>query len=108
MVTSAGLFLVPQAVGFDPRVGGLGVAAGILTGFGAHVGGHRLAHVGYGFDDTAVQLSAHALSAGVPTAVLAVPGTDATNALVFGFAAGIFLHIAMDFLPRCEVGGEVG
>jgi ZIP family zinc transporter len=29
------------------------------------------------------------------------------NAAVFGFAAGVFLHVAMDFLPSCEVGGEV-
>jgi ZIP family zinc transporter len=26
---------------------------------------------------------------------------------VFGFAAGVFLHVAMDFLPRCEIGSEV-
>jgi ZIP family zinc transporter len=165
MVTSAAVFLVPQAIGFDPRVGGFGVAAGILVGFGSHVVGHRLAHVGHGFDDTAVQLSAHALSAGaiiglvysampdlglllglaivshkgpagyaaarrlaaegqnpwmvllpaagvgltgIPTALVPIPSIPALNAVIFGFAAGIFLHVAMDFLPRCEVGGEVG
>lgn len=32
---------------------------------------------------------------------------DVVRALVFGFAAGIFLHIAMDFLPRCETGSEI-
>jgi len=37
-----------------------------------------------------------------------LPAVDAVNAVVFGFAAGVFLHVAMDFLPRCEVGGEVG
>jgi ZIP family zinc transporter len=165
MVTSAAVFLVPQAIGFSTQLGGFGVAAGILVGFGAHVVGHRLAHVGHGFDDTAVQLSAHALSAGaiiglvygtlpdlglllglaivshkgpagyaaarrlagndrspwvillpaagvgiaaIPTALVELPAVDAVNAVVFGFAAGVFLHVAMDFLPRCEVGGEVG
>jgi len=165
MITSAALFLVPQAINFDARIGGFGVAAGILVGFGAHVIGHRLSHVGGGFDNTAVQLAAHALPAGaiiglvygalpelglllglsivshkgpagyaaarrlasgdrspsvillpaagvgltaIPTALIALPSVPALNAVVFGFAAGVFLHIAMDFLPRCEVGGEVG
>jgi ZIP family zinc transporter len=165
MITSAALFLVPQAIDFDPKLGGFGVAAGILVGFGAHVVGHRLSHVDSTFDDTAVQLAAHALPAGaiiglvygalpglglllglsivshkgpagyaaarrlaagdrspsvvllpaagvgltaIPTALVELPSVAALNAVVFGFAAGVFLHIAMDFLPRCEVGGEVG
>ncbi|WP_136716275.1 ZIP family metal transporter [Halorientalis salina] len=165
MITSAAVFLLPQAIGFDPRVGGFGVAAGILVGFASHIIGHRLAHVNATFDDTAVQLSAHALSAGViiglvygsmpelglllglaivshkgpagyaaarrlassdrsasvillpaagvgiagiPSALLDLPIGSLGRAAVFGFAAGIFLHIAMDFLPQCEVGGEVG
>lgn len=44
----------------------------------------------------------------IPAAILAPPSTPTVNALVFGFAAGVFLHVAMDFLPECEVGGEVG
>ncbi|PSQ50055.1 ZIP family metal transporter, partial [Halobacteriales archaeon SW_6_65_15] len=43
----------------------------------------------------------------IPAALLALPGGDPLNAVVFGFAAGVFLHVAMDFLPRCELGGEV-
>ena len=43
----------------------------------------------------------------IPSALLAVPPAPVVNAAVFGFASGIFLHVAMDFLPRCEVGGEV-
>ena len=165
MITSAAVFLLPQAIGFNPRVGGFGVAAGILVGFGSHVVGHRLAHVSTTFDNTAVQLSAHALSAGViiglvygsmpelglllglaivshkgpagyaaarqltsagrpasvillpatgvglagiPAALLQLPIGSLGQAAIFGFAAGIFLHIAMDFLPECEIGGEVG
>jgi len=45
--------------------------------------------------------------AAIPAALVGVPSVPAVDGLVFGFAAGIFLHVAMDFLPRCEVGGEV-
>ncbi|MEF8886522.1 MAG: ZIP family metal transporter [Haloarculaceae archaeon] len=164
MVASSAVFLLPQAVGLSPRVGGFGVAAGLLLGYAAHVIGHRLGHVDVGLDLTAAQISAHALAAGaviglvygampelglllglaivshkgpagyaaahrlrtsglsvsalllpaagvgltaIPAALLPVPEVAALNAAVFGFAAGIFLHIAMDFLPSCEVGGEV-
>ena len=164
MVTSAAVFLLPQAIGLDPRVGGFGVAAGLLVGYGAHTVGHRLSHLETPFDDTAAQLSAHALSAGaiiglvyatmpelglllglaivshkgpagyaaahrlsrqgkpvwpllipaagvgitaIPSALFSVPASPVVNAVVFGFASGIFLHLAMDFLPRCEVGGEI-
>ena len=43
----------------------------------------------------------------IPTAVLPIPEQPIINAVVFGFAAGIFLHIAMDFLPKCETGSEI-
>ncbi|TQQ79039.1 ZIP family metal transporter [Halonotius roseus] len=43
----------------------------------------------------------------IPTAVLPVPDQPIINAVVFGFAAGIFLHVAMDFLPKCETGSEI-
>ncbi|MFC7154139.1 ZIP family metal transporter [Halomarina halobia] len=164
MVASAGAFLLPQAIGLDPKIGGFGVAAGLLVGFGSHALGHRAAHLDLPFDATAAQLAAHALSAGaiigliygampelglllglaivshkgpagyaaarrlvregrtatvlllpaagvgltaIPAAAVGLPSASATNAAVFGFAAGVFLHVAMDFLPRCEVGSEV-
>jgi ZIP family zinc transporter len=165
MVTSAAVFLLPQAIGFDPRVGGFGVAAGLLVGYGVHTIGHRLTHLDTPFDDTAAQLSAHALSAGliiglvyatmpelglllglaivshkgpagyaaarrlrkadkpvtvlllpaagvgltaIPAALVAPPAVPVIQGAIFGFAAGVFLHVAMDFLPRCEQGSEVG
>lgn len=165
MITSAAVFLVPQAIGYAPKIGGFGVAGGILAGFGAHTIGHRLTHLDTPFDTTAAQISVHALTAGaiiglvyatmpdlglllglaivshkgpagyaaarrlaregkaisvlllpatgvgltaIPTATLAVPAIPAVNAAIFGFAAGIFLHVAMDFLPECEAGTEVG
>jgi ZIP family zinc transporter len=164
MVTSSTVFLLPQAIGLDPRVGGFGVAAGLLVGYAAHVVGHRLSHVDVGLDLTAAQITAHALAAGliiglvygsmpalglllglaivshkgpagyaaanrlgeagkpvsalllpaaavgitaIPAALLPIPRVATVSAAVFGFAAGVFLHVAMDFLPSCEVGGEV-
>jgi len=163
MVTSAAVFLLPQAVGFDAAVGGFGVAAGLVGGYSGHTVGHRLSHRD-AFDSAPAQLTAHSLSAGaiiglvyaalpelglllglaivshkgpagyaaarrlgdadrsmgvlllpssgvgltaVPAALLQPPSTPAVNAAIFGFAAGVFLHVAMDFLPECEVGGEV-
>jgi ZIP family zinc transporter len=43
----------------------------------------------------------------IPAALLTLPSSDPVNAVVFGFAAGVFLHVAMDFLPRCELGGDI-
>ncbi len=164
MVTSAAVFLVPGAVDHDPAVGGFGLALGLLAGFAAHTAGHRLTHADLPVDDTAAQLTAHALAAGsiigvvyaampglgpllglaivshkgpagyaaarrlsrsgrsasvlllpaagvgvtaLPVGLVGLPSYPLVNAVVFGFAAGVFLHLAMDFLPRCEVGGEV-
>jgi ZIP family zinc transporter len=165
MVTSAAVFLLPQAFGLGGQVGGFGVAAGLLVGYAAHTVGHRLTHLDTSFDDTALQIAAHALAAGLiigviyaalpdiglllglaivshkgpagyaaarrlrkagkPVSVLLFPAAavgltaipvatlDPTfsrpmQALVFGFGAGVFLHVAMDFLPECETGTEVG
>jgi ZIP family zinc transporter len=164
MITSAAVFLLPDAIGHHAAFGGFGVAAGIVLGFSAHAIGHRLSHAGAPFEDTALRLTAHALAAGavigvvygsipdlgpllglaivshkgpagyaaarrlasqdrpvvpllvpaagvgitaIPAAMVALPATDATNGLIFGFAAGVFLHVAMDFLPRCEIGGDI-
>jgi ZIP family zinc transporter len=43
----------------------------------------------------------------LPVTLLDPPADPVLQAVVFGFAAGIFLHVAMDFLPGCELGGEV-
>jgi ZIP family zinc transporter len=165
MVTSAAVFLLPQALGLHPQVGGFGVATGLVAGYGAHTVGHLLSHLRTPFDATTAQLTAHALAAGaimgiiyaalpelglilglaivshkgpagyaavrrlqgggkavsvlllpatatglaaLTVALVAPPSNGVVNALVFGFGAGIFLHLAMDFLPECEAGGEVG
>jgi ZIP family zinc transporter len=164
MLTSAALFLLPQAFGLGDRLGGLGVAIGILAGFAAHTVGHQLTHANSTFDHAVLELSAHALAAGViigaiyaalpelgpllgvaivshkgpagyaaarrlasegrsaaillvpaagvgltalPVALLGLPTGEAANGIIFGFAAGVFLHVALDFLPRCEIGSDV-
>jgi ZIP family zinc transporter len=163
MVTSAALFLLPTAIGHQAKWGGVGVASGLLIGYGAHTVGHRLAHMELPMDPTVAELTAHALSAGVIigvvygninvslllglaivshkgpagyaaagrlvrdgrrwtvlllpaagvglTAITAslidLPAVPAVRGVVFGFATGVFLHVAMDFLPRCEIGSEV-
>ncbi len=163
MITSAAVFLLPGAIGHHPQFGGFGVAGGVLLGYAAHVVGHRLTHTG-AFDHTAIELTAHALAAGVVIGVVygnmpelgpllglaivshkapagyaaarrlaadgrsaavlllpasgvgltamtgslvSLPADPVVNALVFGFATGVFLHVGTDFLPECEVGGEV-
>ena len=45
--------------------------------------------------------------AALPVGLLGLPNAPALSAVVFGFATGTFLHVAMDFLPRCELGGEL-
>ena len=45
--------------------------------------------------------------AGLLASAVALPVAGAARGVVFGFAAGIFLHVAMDFLPRCEIGSEI-
>ena len=45
--------------------------------------------------------------AGVVAATASLPAGGAFRGVAFGFAAGVFLHVAMDFLPRCELGSEV-
>jgi ZIP family zinc transporter len=44
----------------------------------------------------------------IPAATLPIPEIPVLNAAIFGFASGVFLHVAMDFLPECEAGTEVG
>ncbi len=164
MIASAAIFLVPQAIGFSPTIGGIGIALGILLGYGSHTIGHRLSHI-ESFGTVAVQLSAHSLAGGaiiglvyatlpdlglllglsivshkgpagyaaarrlsrdgksasvlllpaaavglaaLPASMLHLPVSAAGNAVISGVATGIFLHIAMDFLPQCETGSEIG
>ena len=163
MVTSAALFLLPQALGQHGRLGGLGIAIGFLGGYVGHTVSHRFTHLDLPVDRTATELTVHALSAGaiigaiytaMPslTSVLGIalishkapagyaaarrlaergesvvplmlpaaavgfvalpvgivglsPGSE-LRGLLFGVAAGVFLHVAVDLLPECTAGSE--
>ncbi|NBC64975.1 MAG: ZIP family metal transporter [Bacteroidetes bacterium] len=164
MITSAAIFLVPTAINHHPVYGGLGIAAGVISGFAIHSLNHGLTHTTSSLDSVVIELTSHALTAGViigtvyaampelsillglaivshkapagyaasqrlakkgksarwillpaaavgitalPVSLLNVPGNDIVNALIFGFATGVFFHVAMDFLPECEVGGNI-
>lgn len=164
MITSAAVFLVPEAIEYDPTLGGLGIAIGVITGFIVHTASHQLTHTSLPLDHTTTELTVHALAdgsiigliyaampelgmlvglgivshkgpagyaaahrlkregtpvsrlllpasavglAGLLAGLLDLPGTSTLNGLTFGFATGVFLHVAMDFLPRCELGSEI-
>lgn len=164
MITSSAIFLVPTAIGHDPVYGGLGLALGIMGGFAIHTFNHNLTHHSWSLDSVVIELTLHALSAGViigtvyaampelslllgvaivshkapagyaaarrltmrngvpllvviPATALGLSALSVTmvplpessifNALVFGIATGVFFHVAIDFLPRCEVGGNI-
>ncbi|MFB6124215.1 MAG: ZIP family metal transporter [Haloferacaceae archaeon] len=164
MVTSAAVFLVPQAITHDASFGGFGIALGLLVGFASHTAEHRLSHLELPIPRTVAELTAHSLSAGavigivygnmptlgpvlglaiashkgpagyaaanrlasegrdptllflpaaglgiaaVLTSLVELPASGALRGVVFGFASGMFLHVAMDFLPRCEIGSEI-
>jgi len=64
MVTSAALFLIPQALGQHGQYGALGIAIGFLAGYVGHQVGHRLTHRQLPIDRVSAELTAHALSAG--------------------------------------------
>ena len=164
MITSAAIFLVPTAINHDPVYGGLGIAIGIMAGFAIHTLNHRLTHSSFNIDTVVLELTSHALSAGIiigmvyaampqlgillgvaivshkgpagyaaarrlaikgksaaliilpasaigltalPVSLLNLPANPIVNAIIFGFATGVFFHVAIDFLPECEVGGKI-
>ena len=163
MVTSAALFLVPQALGQHGRFGSLGIAIGFLAGYVGHTLGHRLTHLDLPVDHTAAALTVHALAAGAiigaiytampsltsilgvalvshkapagyaaarrladegrSTVALLLPAaavglialpvgmtgfglSSVVRGLLFGVAAGVFLHVSVDLLPECTAGSE--
>jgi ZIP family zinc transporter len=163
MVTSAALFLVPQALAQHGRFGSLGIAGGFLAGYVGHTLGHRLTHLELPVDHTTAELTVHAVSAGaiigaiytvmpsltsvlgvalvshkapagyaaarrlvdqgrsvvalllpaaavgliaLPVGIVGFAPSTAVRGLLFGVAAGVFLHVAIDLLPECTAGSE--
>ncbi|MDZ7701297.1 MAG: ZIP family metal transporter [Halobacteriales archaeon] len=84
----------------------LGLAIVSHKGPAGYAAAHRLSREGRSVWPLLVPAAGVGITA-IPAALLAIPAAPIFNALVFGFASGIFLHLAMDFLPRCEVGGEI-
>ena len=61
-----------------------------------------------GGDVTAILLPAVGVGlTGLVAGSLQLPASPPLRGLVFGFATGIFIHVAMDFLPQCELGSEI-
>jgi ZIP family zinc transporter len=84
----------------------LGLAIVSHKGPAGYAAARRLTNRGKSAIPTLVPAAGVGIAA-IPAALVSLPATDASNGLLFGFAAGVFLHVAMDFLPRCEVGGEI-
>lgn len=164
MITSAAIFLIPEAIHYNAIYGGLGIAVGIFLGFAIHTLNHGLSHTSLSTDSVIIELTTHSLMDGIiiglvyaamptlglllgiaivshkapagyaaarrlamrgrppvlvlipaaaigftalPLSLLTVPEYAILNAIVFGIATGVFFHVAMDFLPECEVGGTI-
>lgn len=45
--------------------------------------------------------------AALPVSMIHLSANAIISALIFGFATGVFFHVAIDFLPECEVGGNI-
>lgn len=84
----------------------LGLAIVSHKGPAGYVAAHRLRDGGNPVSVLLLPAAGIGITA-IGSALLQLPSSAAINGLVFGFAAGVFLHVAMDFLPRCELGGEV-
>lgn len=84
----------------------LGLAIVSHKGPAGYAAARRLIHDGKGVSILLLPASGVGIAA-ILAGLVQPPTTPVVHAAVFGFAAGIFLHVAMDFLPQCELGGEV-
>ncbi len=164
MITSAAIFLIPEAIHYSAVYGGLGIALGILLGFAIHTLNHGLSHTSLPADSALIELTTHSITDGIiiglvyaampalglllgiaivshkapagyalsqrlslqdrpaslvivpacalglaalPLSLIHIPENAVLNAIIFGIATGIFFHVALDFLPECEVGGNI-
>ncbi|WP_158055833.1 ZIP family metal transporter [Halorussus halophilus] len=84
----------------------LGLAIVSHKGPAGYAAAHRLRRSGKTVSVLLFPAAGVGLTA-IPAALLELPSSGPVNGVVFGFAAGVFLHVAMDFLPKCELGGDV-
>ena len=84
----------------------LGLAIVSHKGPAGYAAASRLARKGG--DVTAMLLPAVGVGlTAILAASLEIPAAPPVRGVVFGFATGIFVHVAMDFLPQCELGSEI-
>jgi ZIP family zinc transporter len=84
----------------------LGLAIVSHKGPAGYAAAARLSRQGQ--DVTAMLLPAVGVGiTGLVAASLRLPTSPSLRGVVFGFATGIFVHVAMDFLPQCELGSEI-
>jgi len=84
----------------------LGLAIVSHKGPAGYAAATRLCRNGRAASVLLVPSAAVAVTA-VPVGLLSPPTSPITQALIFGIATGIFLHVALDFLPQCEIGSEL-
>ncbi|WP_233992724.1 hypothetical protein [Salinibacter altiplanensis] len=100
-------FVIGAVYATMPALGpALGVAIVSHKAPAGYAAARRLYRAGRSVSVLLVPAAAVAAAA-VPVGFVSPPGSDVVHALVFGVATGVFLHVALDFLPRCEIGGEV-
>ena len=88
----------------------LGLAIVSHKGPAGYATARRLSRSGKSTETVLLPASAVGLAAlpvGVLDAFMAWPTVPIAQGVLFGFGAGVFLHVAMDFLPRCELDGEI-
>lgn len=84
----------------------LGLAIVSHKGPAGYAAASRLARTGRSWTPLLLPASGVGIAA-IASSAVTLPAGEAVRGLVFGFAAGVFLHVAMDFLPRCETGSEI-
>jgi ZIP family zinc transporter len=84
----------------------LGIAIVTHKGPAGYAASRRLAMQGKSALLLLLPASAIGLTA-LPMSLIDIPANPIANAIIFGFATGIFFHVAIDFLPECEVGGNI-
>lgn len=91
-----------------PKLGlALGVAIVSHKAPAGYAAARHLGSVGGSVSQLLLPASAVGLAA-LPVGLIHPTGSAVANGLIFGFATGIFLHVALDFLPAPEDSGQHG
>ena len=100
-------FIIGMVYAAMPAIGLLlGIAIISHKGPAGYAASRRLAMQGQPTVPLLLPSSAIGITA-LPTSLLNIPENPVVSAIIFGFATGIFFHVAIDFLPECEIGGNI-